>query len=147
MLPARPAAPLPWPWPLTRCDDAERSLDRTRPPHPTTTEPPWDCPGSVDSPGRRSGRVSGAGQCPELGGCGSSEAALPSSAVTGLLDGRDDRQPEVLAGGPALPGRDVALQQGGGDPMAASSPQAPTRPIEPVRPLFSSVRTKAVERN
>jgi hypothetical protein len=56
--------------------------------------------------------VSGLGQCLELDGRESFEAALPAAPVVGLLDPGDDRQPQVLPVGPALPVEDVALQPG-----------------------------------
>jgi hypothetical protein len=39
------------------------------------------------------------------------EAALSPPSVVGLLDPGDDRQAELLAGGPALPVQDVVLEQ------------------------------------
>jgi hypothetical protein len=72
---------------------------------------------------------------------------LPAPAVVAALDPGDDRRPQLLASGPALPVEHVLLQQREKDSIAALSPQAPTRPIEPTRPLLTRVRTKAFERN
>ena len=71
---------------------------------------------------------------------------LTPAAVVGPFDPGDDRQPELLAGVPALPVQDVPLHQRKKS-MAALSPQALTwRAIDQTKPLFLIVRTKATER-
>lgn len=47
----------------------------------------------------------------ELYWCESAEASLPSPAVAGGFDPDDDRDAELVAGGPALLIEDVLLQQ------------------------------------
>jgi len=72
---------------------------------------------------------------------------LPASAVVGAFDPGDDRQAQLLAGGPALSVENVLCSSEKNDSLAALSPHAATRPIDPSRPLLLSVRTNAWDRN
>jgi hypothetical protein len=75
------------------------------------------------------------------------QAAEAALAAKRPLDLGDDRQPALVPGGRARWSRTFFCSSAKKDPIAALSPQAPTRPIEPTSPLLASVRTKAFEQN